>query len=180
MLGCSFDFAGRPPPHAPFPSAQDRLRRQPFRPRRDGARTRADRPPGCAWPTPCSSGADLSAPRAERLRLALESLGPIFVKFGQVLSTRRDLMPPDIADELARLQDRVPPFPIRIWRCRNIESAYGRPVDEVFAQFDPTPVACASIAQVHFAQLLHERPPRSRSRSCAPSMLPVIDARPGA
>jgi ubiquinone biosynthesis protein len=61
---------------------------------------------------------DLSAPRAVRLRLALEDLGPIFVKFGQMLSTRRDLLPLDIADELARLQDRVPPFPVRTGRCR--------------------------------------------------------------
>ena len=98
---------------------------------------------------------NLSAPRAERLRLALESLGPIFVKFGQVLSTRRDLMPPDIADELARLQDRVPPFD-SAQALREIERAYGRPAHEVFAEFDPVPVASASIAQVHFAKLREE------------------------
>ncbi|MDD2884938.1 MAG: ubiquinone biosynthesis regulatory protein kinase UbiB [Dechloromonas sp.] len=95
---------------------------------------------------------NLSAPRAERLRLALEALGPIFVKFGQVLSTRRDLMPTDIADELAKLQDRVPPFDSAL-ALKEIEKAYGRPASEVFAAFDPVPVASASIAQVHFARL---------------------------
>ena len=79
----------------------------------------------------------LTAPRAVRLRLALESLGPIFVKFGQVLSTRRDLMPTDIADELAKLQDRVPPFDSQL-ALKEIEKAYGRPASEVFAEFDPT------------------------------------------
>ena len=91
-------------------------------------------------------------PRAVRLRKALESLGPIFVKFGQMLSTRRDLLPPDIADELALLQDRVPPFPTA-QAVGVLETFYKRPVDEVFAQFERTPVASASVAQVHFAQL---------------------------
>ncbi len=100
-------------------------------------------------------GRNLHAPRGERLREALERLGPIFVKFGQVLSTRRDLMPPDIADELARLQDRVPPFD-SAQALREIERAYGRPAHEVFAEFDPVPVASASIAQVHFAKLREE------------------------
>jgi ubiquinone biosynthesis protein len=95
---------------------------------------------------------DLSTPRAVRLRLALESLGPIFVKFGQVLSTRRDLMPTDIADELAKLQDRVPPFASDL-ALAEIEKAYGRPASLVFAEFDATPIASASIAQVHFAKL---------------------------
>jgi ubiquinone biosynthesis protein len=92
------------------------------------------------------------ASRAERLRLALEELGPIFVKFGQAVSTRRDLLPPDIADELAKLQDRVPPFEGSIARAL-IEHAYGRPVAEVFASFEETPLAAASIAQVHVARL---------------------------
>jgi len=97
-------------------------------------------------------GRTLDAPRGERLRLGLERLGPIFVKFGQVLSTRRDLLPPDLADELAKLQDRVPPFPARQAR-ELVEKAFGRPIDAVFERFDAEPVASASIAQVHFAQL---------------------------
>jgi ubiquinone biosynthesis protein len=92
------------------------------------------------------------ATRAVRLRLALEELGPIFVKFGQALSTRRDLLPTDVAEELARLQDRVPPFPGSEAR-RLIEQAYGRTVAETFAEFEETPLAAASIAQVHAARL---------------------------
>ena len=99
-----------------------------------------------------SIGRDLSVPRGQRLREALERLGPIFVKFGQVLSTRRDLLPPDIADELAALQDRVPPFPSAV-AVATIERAFGRQIDQVFASFEQTPVASASIAQVHFATL---------------------------
>jgi ubiquinone biosynthesis protein len=94
--------------------------------------------------------------RGERLRLALEELGPIFVKFGQAVSTRRDLLPNDIADELAKLQDRVPPFPGAIARA-SIERAYGRPVTDVFSEFDETPLAAASIAQVHVARLRNGR-----------------------
>jgi ubiquinone biosynthesis protein len=93
-------------------------------------------------------------PRAVRLRLALEALGPIFVKFGQMLSTRRDLMPLDIADELARLQDQVPPFP-SAQAVAVLESVYGKPLSEVFKSFEETPVASASVAQVHFA-VLHD------------------------
>jgi ubiquinone biosynthesis protein len=92
------------------------------------------------------------ASRGERLRLALQELGPIFVKFGQAVSTRRDLLPTDIADELAKLQDRVPPFPGSVAR-QLVEAAYGKSVSEVFSQFEETPLAAASIAQVHVARL---------------------------
>ncbi len=95
---------------------------------------------------------DKSAPIGERIRLALEELGPIFVKFGQALSTRRDLLPPDIADELAKLQDAVPPFPAE-QAIAIIEDAYGQSVDEVFEEFQREPLAAASIAQVHAAKL---------------------------
>jgi ubiquinone biosynthesis protein len=90
--------------------------------------------------------------RGERLRMALEDLGPIFVKFGQALSTRRDLLPLDIADELAKLQDRVPPFSSEI-AVAIIESALGGPINEFFDGFETEPMAAASIAQVHAAKL---------------------------
>ena len=95
---------------------------------------------------------DSSAPLGERIRLALEELGPIFVKFGQAISTRRDLLPPDIADELAKLQDAVPPFPAE-QAIEIINGAYGEPVEAVFERFDTEPLAAASIAQVHTAKL---------------------------
>jgi len=91
-------------------------------------------------------------PRGARLRGALEALGPIFVKFGQVLSTRRDLLPADIADELAKLQDRVPPFSSEE-AVAEIEGALGMPIDRAFASFERVPSASASIAQVHLATL---------------------------
>jgi ubiquinone biosynthesis protein len=91
-------------------------------------------------------------PRGERLRLALSEMGPVFVKFGQIISTRRDLVPADIADELALLQDQVPPFPGKEAVAR-IEKALGQPIGELFTRFDEEPLASASIAQVHAATL---------------------------
>ena len=119
-------------------------------------------------------------PRGARIRLTLEALGPIFVKFGQVLSTRRDLLPEDISDELAKLQDQVPPFSNEESR-RLIELALGKPIEEVFMSFDATPVASASVAQVHFGILLGtEKHPEWEDRSVAikvlrPGILPVIE-----
>ena len=121
-------------------------------------------------------GRKLDAPRGQRLREALESLGPIFVKFGQVLSTRRDLMPPDIADELALLQDRVPPFDPNV-AVETIERSFRKPVDEVFVSFDRVPIASASIAQVHFA-VIRDRDGVERDvavKVLRPGMLGVID-----
>src|SRR5574337_1802161 len=123
-----------------------------------------------------SVGRNLDAPRGQRLREALEQLGPIFVKFGQVLSTRRDLLPVDIADELALLQDRVPPFPGEV-AIATIERAFRKPVSELFTHFEPEPVASASIAQVHFATLVDQH---GRERDVAvkvlrPGMLKVIE-----
>jgi ubiquinone biosynthesis protein len=99
------------------------------------------------------ASADIAAQsRGARLRLALQELGPIFVKFGQILSTRRDLMPPDVAEELAQLQDRVKPFDGQA-ALTIVEQALGLPIDQAFASFDTTPLASASIAQVHAATL---------------------------
>ncbi|MBL1262814.1 ubiquinone biosynthesis regulatory protein kinase UbiB [Candidatus Methylomicrobium oryzae] len=91
-------------------------------------------------------------PRGVRIRKTLEDLGPIYVKFGQALSTRKDLLPEDIADELVKLQDRVPPFPNEVAR-RIIEQELGMPIGKAFAEFDPNPLASASVAQVHTAKL---------------------------
>ncbi|UNK48126.1 ubiquinone biosynthesis regulatory protein kinase UbiB [Lysobacter sp. S4-A87] len=101
---------------------------------------------------PRASSEIAAQPRGARLRLALQELGPIFVKFGQILSTRRDLVPPDVAQELALLQDRVAPFDGEAARLI-VERALERPVSEAFAQFDTCPLASASIAQVHAATL---------------------------
>jgi len=91
-------------------------------------------------------------PRGERLRCALEDLGPIFIKFGQILSTRRDFLPEDVSQEFSKLQDKVPPFPGKQAR-RIIEDAFEKKIDEIFMEFDETPLASASIAQVHAAKM---------------------------
>ncbi len=91
--------------------------------------------------------------RGVRLRLALEKLGPIFVKFGQVLSTRRDLLPEDVANELAKLQDQVPPIDYALIE-QTITDAFNQPLNTIYAEFDQVCIASASVAQVHFARLL--------------------------
>jgi ubiquinone biosynthesis protein len=100
---------------------------------------------------------DRSIPYPVRIRRSLEDLGPIFIKFGQILSTRRDLLPDELANELARLQDRVPPFPGEQAR-QIIEKAYGHPIEQVLREFNETPLASASVAQVHTASLQDGRP----------------------
>ncbi|KAG0165063.1 hypothetical protein DFQ30_009018 [Apophysomyces sp. BC1015] len=130
-----------------------------------------------AWVRVMTLGRPIHIPRAQRLRLALESLGPIFVKFGQVLSTRRDLLPVDIATELAKLQDQVPPFDSGM-AIALIEKSLGKPVDALFDAFERVPVASASIAQVHFARLkrgTHAGKPVA-IKVLRPGMLPVIDS----
>ena len=109
--------------------------------------------------------------RGARIRKSLESLGPIYVKFGQILSTRRDLLPDDIADELAKLQDQVPPFPGKLAQAI-IEKAYGCKVNEVFATFNQQPMASASIAQVHQATLHNGK--QVVVKVLRPNILPVI------
>jgi len=113
----------------------------------------------------------LREPRGVRLRRALEALGPIFVKFGQVLSTRRDLLPADLADELAKLQDRVPPFDAEL-ALAEVERALGKPVAELFERFEREPVASASVAQVHLAVLPGGT--EAAVKILRPGMLPVI------
>ncbi len=131
-----------------------------------------DRPWARALRYVFSLGRKLKAPRGERIRLALESLGPIFVKFGQVMSTRRDLLAPDIANELARLQDRVPPFDSDV-AIAMIEKAFAKPLAQIFASFERIPVASASIAQVHFATLPDGR--EVAVKVLRPNMLPAIE-----
>ena len=114
---------------------------------------------------------DLELTRGERLRQALEDLGPIFIKFGQILSTRRDLLPPDIADEMAKLQDRVPPFDSQL-AVKLIEQQLGCTLESAFARFDITPLASASIAQVHAAQLKSGE--EVVVKVIRPNLLPVI------
>ena len=111
-------------------------------------------------------------PRAVRLRKALEDLGPIFVKFGQVLSTRRDVLPDDIADELAKLQDQVPPFDSKLAVAR-IEASLGKSIAELFSEFDTTPIASASIAQVHLGRLADGR--EVAIKVLRPGMLEIIE-----
>ncbi|MDH5480138.1 MAG: AarF/UbiB family protein, partial [Nitrosomonas sp.] len=114
---------------------------------------------------------NLDRSRGERLRMAMETLGPIFIKFGQMLSTRRDLLPQDIADELAKLQDQVPPFSTKI-AIETLEKVYNKKVDEIFLSFDEKPIASASVAQVHFA-VLHDGT-EVAVKILRPSIAPII------
>jgi len=111
------------------------------------------------------------APRGQRIREALEALGPIFIKFGQMLSTRKDLLADDVAEELSALQDNVPPFDGKQARLL-IEKAYGVSIEEYFDDFDSTPLASASIAQVHTAKLKNGK--EIVIKVLRPNILPVI------
>lgn len=113
----------------------------------------------------------LKLPRAVRLRLALEALGPIFIKFGQMISTRRDLLAEDFAEELARLQDQVPPFPSE-QAVEILETVYEKPLSEVFKEFDIKPVASASVAQVHYAVLQDDT--LAAVKILRPTIAPII------
>ena len=121
-------------------------------------------------------GRNLEASPGQRIRQALEQLGPIFVKFGQVLSTRRDLLPEDIADELAKLQDQVPPFPSEV-AIATIERSFQKKLEDIFISFDREPIASASIAQVHFG-VLKDRDGQAREvavKVLRPGMLGAIE-----
>lgn len=135
-----------------------------FAPRRGGAAARFLFGIGYFW-------RDRAAARGERLRLALESLGPVFVKFGQLLSVRPDLIPEDITTELARLQDEVPPFP---WEqvAATLDASYARPHAERFRSIERVPIASASVAQVHFAVLSDGR--EAALKVLRPGIRPVI------
>ena len=111
------------------------------------------------------------APRAERFRLVLEDLGPVFIKFGQMLSTRRDLLPDDVADELEKLQDAVPPFPGQAAQ-QIIEKAFNKPIHEIVDEFEQEPLASASVAQVHAAKLKDGK--EIVIKVLRPNVLPVI------
>ena len=113
-------------------------------------------------------------PLGERLRLARQELGPVWIKFGQMLSTRRDLLPPDLAHELALLQDRVPPFPGALAR-QQIEQSLKQPIEALFDEFDETPLASASVAQVHTARLKSSGE-EVVLKVIRPDIRPVIDA----
>ena len=115
-----------------------------------------------------------TASQGKRLRLAFEALGPVFIKFGQMLSTRRDLLPPDLAEELALLQDRVPPFPGALAR-QQIEQSLKQPIEALFDDFDETPLASASVAQVHIARLKSSGE-EVVLKVIRPDIRPVIDA----
>ena len=117
-------------------------------------------------------GRTITTPRGVRLRLALEELGPIFVKFGQVLSTRRDVLPEDIADELAKLQDQVPPFDSNL-AVATIERSFGKSISALFSEFDRNPIASASIAQVHLGRLIDGR--EVAVKVLRPGMLKIIE-----